>query len=46
VTLTLTRQARALRNRHLKWFAGASAALVAVLVLLLTVEFMKRGMVA
>ena len=46
VSLTLTRQARALRNRHLKWFAGASAGLVAVLVLLLAVEFMKRGMVA
>ena len=46
VTLTLTRRARAQYWRHLKWFAGGVASLAFVLVVLLAVEFMKRGMVA
>jgi polysaccharide chain length determinant protein (PEP-CTERM system associated) len=46
VSLTMTRRARAEYWRHLKWFAGAVASLALVLVVLLAVEFMKRGMVA
>jgi polysaccharide chain length determinant protein (PEP-CTERM system associated) len=46
VTLTLTRRARAQYWRQLKWFAGGVASLAFVLVVLLAVEFMKRGMVA
>ncbi|WP_408589962.1 XrtA system polysaccharide chain length determinant [Novosphingobium sp.] len=46
VSLTMTRAARALHWRQLKWFAGGAAGLVVVLLLLLAVEFMKRGMVA
>jgi hypothetical protein len=46
VTLTLTRRARAQYVRQLKWFAGGVASLALVLVVLLAVEFMKRGMVA
>ncbi len=46
VTLTLTRQARARAWLQLKWFAGGLASLALVLVVLLAVEFMKRGMVA
>jgi hypothetical protein len=46
VSLTLTRRARAQYWRHLKWFAGGVASLGLVLVVLLAVEFMKRGMVA
>ena len=46
VSLTLTRAAKAQQWKYLKWFAGASAGLFAVLVVLLAVEFLKRGMVA
>ena len=46
VTLTLTRRARAQSWRQLKWFVGGVASLALVLVVLLAVEFMKRGMVA
>jgi len=46
VSLTMTRRARAEYWRHLKWFAGGVASLALVLVVLLAVEFMKRGMVA
>ncbi len=46
VSLTMTRTARSLYWKHLKWFAGATAGLALVLVLLLAVEYMKRGMVA
>ncbi|WP_068077095.1 XrtA system polysaccharide chain length determinant [Novosphingobium lentum] len=46
ISQSLTRAVRAQRLRQLKWFAGAMAGLVAVFVLLLAVEFMKRGMVA
>jgi len=46
VTLTLSRRARAQYWRQLKWFAGGVASLAFVLVVLLAVEFMKRGMVA
>lgn len=46
VSLTLTRRARAQYWRQLKWFAGGVASLAFVLVVLLAVEFMKRGMVA
>ncbi len=46
VSLTLSRRARAQYWRQLKWFAGGAASLAFVLVVLLAVEFMKRGMVA
>lgn len=46
VTLTLSRRARAQYWRQLKWFGGGVASLAFVLVVLLAVEFMKRGMVA
>ncbi|MBX9886162.1 MAG: chain-length determining protein [Novosphingobium sp.] len=46
VTLTLTRRARVQYWRQLKWFAGGVGSLALVLVVLLAVEFMKRGMVA
>lgn len=46
VSLTMTRMARRTHWRQLKWFAGGTAGLVVVLLLLLAVEFMKRGMVA
>jgi hypothetical protein len=46
VSLTLTRRARMHHWRQLKWFAGCVASLAFVLVVLLAVEFMKRGMVA
>jgi polysaccharide chain length determinant protein (PEP-CTERM system associated) len=46
VSLTMSRTARALYWKHLKWFAGAGGGLLFVLFLLMAVEFMKRGMVA
>ncbi|WP_338465893.1 GNVR domain-containing protein [Novosphingobium sp. ZN18A2] len=46
VSESLTRAARAQRVKHLKWFAGGTAGLAGVFVLLLALEFMKRGMVA
>ncbi|MCW1381700.1 Wzz/FepE/Etk N-terminal domain-containing protein [Novosphingobium sp. KCTC 2891] len=46
VSLTMTRGERSEYWRHLKWFAGATAALAVVLALLMALEFMKRGMVA
>jgi polysaccharide chain length determinant protein (PEP-CTERM system associated) len=46
VSLTQTREQRAEGWKQLKWFGGATAGLVAVLAILLALEFMKRGMVA
>ncbi|MDE2561635.1 MAG: chain-length determining protein [Sphingomonadales bacterium] len=46
ISQSLTRAARAQRNKHLTWFAGGAAGLAGVFVLLLAIEFMKRGMVA
>jgi polysaccharide chain length determinant protein (PEP-CTERM system associated) len=46
ISQTLTRAARAQRVRYLQYFAGACFGLVAVFVLLMGIEFMKRGMVA
>ena len=46
ISQTLTRAARAQRVRHLQYFAGACVGLVGVFVLLMGIEFMKRGMVA
>lgn len=46
VSLTLSRTARAEAWRRLKWFAGGTGGLVAVLLLLVAVEFMKRRLVA
>lgn len=46
ISQNLTSSARALRQRRLKYFYGASAALGGLFVLLLAVEFIQRGMVA
>jgi hypothetical protein len=46
ISQTLTRAARAQRVRYLQYFAGVCFGLVAVFVLLMGIEFMKRGMVA
>ena len=46
ISMTMTRGARALYWRNMRWFAGASAGLVVVLAVLLVVEQLKRGMVA
>lgn len=46
ISQTLTRTARVQRVRYLQYFAGACFGLVAVFVLLMGIEFMKRGMVA
>lgn len=46
VTLALTRSAMLERRRQLKWFGGGCAALVAVLAVLMAVEFFKRRLVA
>ncbi len=46
ISLTMTRRARTEYWRQLKWFAGGVASLALVLVVLLIVEFLKRGMVA
>ena len=46
ISQTLTRAARGQRVRYLQYFAGACFGLVAVFVLLMGIEFMKRGMVA
>ena len=46
ISESLTREARVQRARLLKYFAGATAALVVVFGLLLALEMVKRGMVA
>lgn len=46
ISETLTRAARTQRARQLRYFAGASAGLLVAFVLLLGIEFVKRGMVA
>ena len=46
ISLTLTRAARGQRVRYIQYFAGACFGLVGVFVLLMGIEFMKRGMVA
>ncbi|GGZ08502.1 XrtA system polysaccharide chain length determinant [Novosphingobium colocasiae] len=46
ISQNLTASARALRQRRLKYFYGASAALGGLFVVLLAVEFIQRGMVA
>jgi polysaccharide chain length determinant protein (PEP-CTERM system associated) len=46
ITQTITDAGRALRAKRLKYFYAGSAALGGVFVLLLTVEFIQRGMVA
>jgi len=46
ISESLTREARARRAKGLKYFAGATAALVLVFALLLALEMVKRGMVA
>ena len=46
ISQTLTRAARGQRVRYLQYFAGVCFGLVAVFVLLMGIEFMKRGMVA
>jgi polysaccharide chain length determinant protein (PEP-CTERM system associated) len=46
ISQTLTRAAASQRVKNLKIFAGATAGLVVVLMLLLAVEYMKRGTVA
>ena len=38
--------ARVLRKKRMKYFYAASSALAALFVLLLTIEFVQRGMVA
>ena len=46
ITQTITDAGRALRAKRLKYFYAGSAALGGIFVLLLTVEFIQRGMVA
>lgn len=46
VSESLTRAARRQKMKHLRWFAGGTLALGGVWMLLLMLEFMKRGMVA
>jgi polysaccharide chain length determinant protein (PEP-CTERM system associated) len=46
ITQTITDAGRALRAKRLKYFYAGSAALGGIFVLLLTVEFVQRGMVA
>ncbi len=46
ITQTITDAGRQLRAKRLKYFYAGSAALGAIFVLLLTVEFIQRGMVA
>lgn len=46
ISHTLTGEARAQRKKSLRYFAGASAALGAVFLCLLGLEFVQRGMVA
>lgn len=45
ISQTLTEKQRALRKRKMRWFYGASTGLVAVLGVLLVVEFIQRGSV-
>jgi polysaccharide chain length determinant protein (PEP-CTERM system associated) len=46
ISQTITETARTLQRRRMKWFAGGSAALGGVFVLLLAVELVQRSMVA
>jgi polysaccharide chain length determinant protein (PEP-CTERM system associated) len=46
VTLSWTQSALVERRRQLKWFGGGLAGLLAVLVVLMALEFMKRRLVA
>jgi polysaccharide chain length determinant protein (PEP-CTERM system associated) len=46
ITQTITDAGRQLRAKRLKYFYAGTAALGAIFVLLLTVEFIQRGMVA
>ena len=46
VSLALTDTGRELRTKRLRYFIGASAALGGLFVLLMTIEFVQRGMVA
>jgi len=46
ISQTLNDSARALRRKRMKYFYAASAALGGLFVLLLTIEFVQRGMVA
>ncbi|MEO1044783.1 MAG: XrtA system polysaccharide chain length determinant [Pseudomonadota bacterium] len=45
ISQTLTNKQRVIRKRRMRWFYGASAALVGVLGILLVVEFIQRGSV-
>lgn len=46
ISQTLTDSGRLLRRKRMKYFYAASAALCGLFVLLLTIEFVQRGMVA
>ena len=46
ISLGMTREQRLDHWKQLKWFAGATVGLAAVLLVLLALEYMKRGMVA
>ncbi|MCH7629554.1 MAG: chain-length determining protein [Proteobacteria bacterium] len=46
ISLSVTREQRSEGWKQLKWFGGATAGLFAVLMVLLALEYMKRGMVA
>ena len=46
ISTTLTEAGRAMRERKLKYFYGASAALGGLFIVLLAVEFIQRGSVA
>ncbi|QGN53206.1 XrtA system polysaccharide chain length determinant [Novosphingobium sp. Gsoil 351] len=46
ISQTITDAAREINRRRMKWFAGGSAALGGVFVLLLAVELVQRSMVA
>jgi polysaccharide chain length determinant protein (PEP-CTERM system associated) len=46
ISQTISENARALRRKRLKYFYAASSGLVGLFVILLTIEFVQRGMVA
>ncbi len=46
ISHTVTEAGRALRRKHLKYFAAASASLGVLFIVLLGVEFVQRGLVA
>jgi hypothetical protein len=46
ISQTITDTVRAVNRRRMKWFAGGSAALGGIFVILLAIELVQRSMVA